>query len=710
MPARRITYREYLQLIGLSLLPLLIILIGLNGFPYPSPEAEYSDLIISHYPNALYLRRALVEYRALPLWSPTILSGFPFFANPLSGLWYPPGWLALVMPLPLGFNVLIVLHMIWGGLGMYRLLRKQRLGHMAGLIGALAFLSMPKIFAQYGAGHLTLVYAVSWTPWLLLGGGRKYRSGVVLALIFLADPRWAPFAGLLWAAYVFAYRQNCASSPSSQVHHSTSNFQPKIQYLLSHTLLAALLASPLALPLLEYSRLSTRSAMGVEDIFAHSLPPARLLGLLYPDFGGHHEWMLYLGGVVLALVVVAVLTNRPKKMTIFWVGVFSFSVIFSLGSNLPPLIFLANIPGMDLLRVPPRALFLTGFSGAVLAAQGMECLYENPGRKIRKRISLLLVAVSFFSLFLALGVGILTGGWSLNFLWGAGIFGVTVLWILIWPQTRLPRQTWFAGLLLMSLLDWSFVNASLISFRSSQTVLTQGEQVSGFMRADDEFFRVYSPSYSVPQHSAARLGLELADGVDPLQIETYAEFMETASGVPRAGYSVTLPPFLGGDPKTSNKDFLPDARRLGLLNVAFVVADFDINVDGLVFLGYDEDRRIYSNEYKLPRAWVQPLADEIVSEVSSVSSLDWKPNKIVVSANGPGRLVLSEVDYPGWHATIDGEPAAMETFQGILRSVQLEHGRHAVEFVFRPKSLYSGLLLCLLGMLWLVWDMRNGRR
>src|SRR5512146_1150158 len=104
---------------ALFLLPILVLLPHLAEFPF-QPGATFSDLVVSHYPNALFLKRALLTWKTIPLWSPAILSGYPFAANPLSGLFYPPGWLALLFPLPLGFNLILVVHLIWGGAGMYR--------------------------------------------------------------------------------------------------------------------------------------------------------------------------------------------------------------------------------------------------------------------------------------------------------------------------------------------------------------------------------------------------------------------------------------------------------------------------------------------------------------------------------------------------------------------------------------------------------------
>ena len=357
----------------LLLLPLLILLPAFFGIPFASPQAEYTDLLVSHYPNALYLRRSLLQEGTIPLWSPTILSGYPFAANPLSGLWYPPGWLALLFPLNFGFTLLVGLHLIWGGVGMYRFLRREGLRHVSALFGSLSFALMPKLYAHYGAGHLTLLYAIAWTPWLLLAGRdkkRKWASGVVLALIFLADPRWAAYAGLLWLAYLLSYSQY--------------NRKQKTLGVLTSLGITACLIAPLLVPLLEYTSLSTRSDLTPAEVFSHSLPPAQLLGLFFPSGGGSTEWVAYAGGAGLVFAVLALLLPRVRRKTRFWLWVAGLSLIFSLGSHLPGLALLARLPGLSLLRVPPRALFLLGTAFAALTGYVLEELLAETGDSFRR--------------------------------------------------------------------------------------------------------------------------------------------------------------------------------------------------------------------------------------------------------------------------------------------------------------------------------------
>ena len=246
-------------------LPAIILLPGIAGFSYPGNEGVYSDISISHYPNAVYLLDSIINYHSIPLWSSLSFSGSPFAANPLSGLWYPPGWLALLFPLPFGFNLMVIVHLVFGAVGLYTLTRAEGLSVPAALFSGLIFASLPKMFAHYGAGHLTLLYAIPWTPWLLYAC-RNCHNGAhffgitsiitweapILALIFLADPRWAAYSGVTW----WAYSLWGLDAPAGGSYKFL--LPKKITVLILQTMVIGLLIAPLAIPLMELTGLSTR--------------------------------------------------------------------------------------------------------------------------------------------------------------------------------------------------------------------------------------------------------------------------------------------------------------------------------------------------------------------------------------------------------------------------------------------------------------------
>ncbi len=714
----------------LLLVPLLLYLPGLAGFPYPDLETSFSDLAITHYPYGLYIQRSIAEGR-LPLWYPGILSGTPLFANPLAGLWYVPGWLGLLLPLPLGFNVLVLAHLLLGGVGMYCLLRAEELAQPAALWGALAFEALPKLAAHYGAGHLTLLYAVPWTPWLLYLAKRSIPaegrpalrfagglSALVLALIFLADPRWCAFAGVLWLAYTLYHQPTPAG----------------LARIAGRVGLAALLAAPLAVPLLQLVASTTRKNLQLQDTFTFSLPPARLLGLLFPDFGGFHEYMLYPGQAVLLLALLGLAGGLLRRQDWFWVLAGAAALVWSLGEAIPPLEFLARLPGFNLLRVPSRALFILDLALVILSACTVNCLVQ--AQPVRKAGRLLIVGVTAFSLVLAVGVTLVNAKVPPQFAWGAGLALASLVWINLYLAGRIPQPggptawqhqsttwqrqpaawqrqpaAWLAGLVVIGLIDWLGVGRTLFVQRPLQPVLGEAAPLVKYLASQEGPFRVYSPSYSLPQQSAAFYGLQLADGVEPMQLTSYVQYMNSVTGVPGTGYSVTLPPFASGDPGVDNAAYRPDPAGLGLLNVTYVAAEFDLPVDGLELVQQFGGTRLYANRQARPRAWVQPAASPLGQDYRPVDALSWSPDRISLQAKGPGLLVLSELAYSGWQVQVDGAPAQLEQAGDLLRGVELPPGEHQVLFRFRPAALAVGLGLGLIGVfvLFLVWIITRRR-
>jgi uncharacterized membrane protein YfhO len=79
-----------------------------------------------------------------------------------------------------------------------------------------------------------------------------------------------------------------------------------------------------------------------------------------------------------------------------------------------------------------------------------------------------------------------------------------------------------------------------------------------------------------------------------------------------------------------------------------------------------------------------------------VNRISETANHISVEADGPGFLVLSEIYYPGWTATIDGKSIAIIGVVGLLRGVPLDNGHHLIEFSYQPALLYVGAILALI--------------
>ena len=72
----------------------------------------------------------------------------------------------------------------------------------------------------------------------------------------------------------------------------------------------------------------------------------------------------------------------------------------------------------------------------------------------------------------------------------------------------------------------------------------------------------------------------------------------------------------------------------------------------------------------------------------SAAILSYSDNRVVLDANSVrgGLLVLHDLYYPGWQATVDGKPVQVVKANVLFRGVEVPPGRHEVVFTFQPLS------------------------
>jgi hypothetical protein len=90
-----------------------------------------------------------------------------------------------------------------------------------------------------------------------------------------------------------------------------------------------------------------------------------------------------------------------------------------------------------------------------------------------------------------------------------------------------------------------------------------------------------------------------------------------------------------------------------------------------------------------------PARSELPIDPARVTESRRDRLRIVSDASAPGILVVSDADYPGWQARVDGEPAPLLRADYALRGVALSAGHHEVELRYRPRALWAALALSL---------------
>ena len=117
------------------------------------------------------------------------------------------------------------------------------------------------------------------------------------------------------------------------------------------------------------------------------------------------------------------------------------------------------------------------------------------------------------------------------------------------------------------------------------------------------------------------------------------------------------------------------------------------------------------------------LGESVQQDSAAVAVLKaYEPNNLtyeVSSAKG-GVVVFSEIYYPGWRATIDGQEASLGRVNYVLRALRVPAGKHVVVLDFHPKSVsttetiayvaFAILVVAILAAIIMNWRKRNAKK
>jgi hypothetical protein len=667
-----------------------------------APGAAFSDAAISHWPSAYFLRDSVWEHGQWPLWNPLRMLGQPFAANPLNKVWYPPQWLVLVVPPTAHLSILLYLHMAWLVLGIFAWARHERLHVMSAVLASAAWGLSARLLGHLGAGHLDIVYALAWAPWLLWAGerlaggplpGRAVTLGVVAALLALADLRVALYL-----------------IPAIALYSTVRAVQGGIRLWVwaRCTALAgvvfALLTAVQTIPLIALGPHLTRAAITPEEAAAFSLPPRYLIGAIFPDAGGFHEFMTYLSVPLVCLLPFSLAGRDRRPGAVTWLALATGALVWALGEHAFLFPAAARIaPLVSWLRVPSRAYLVVVLAAVVGGAWGLDHALIRRAGSLRQVAALALGVTGFVWLaasalvFRALPPTVVSAGAALA---ASGVG----LWLAGMGSRRLPGRVearHVGGAVI--------VGAAALSLALVGRTLVEGRPVAEVEAADRAILpalgsacdTVYSPSFDLIGPATARAGIPTLHGVDPFQLAWSAAAIAEAAGVQADGYSITSPPLPAdaGAPALALRGVQPDADRLAALGVRWVVARFPLDSPGLSRSAEAGGATVYETAGSTP-LFISPEQINAALQPDSRrvhNACDRPPNRLLSAAfdtlpvEEPAVLVLPQSWAPGWQARVDGQRVPVLRVAGALVGVEIPTlGSHTVEIVYRPAADLAG--------------------
>ena len=633
----------------------------------------------------------------------------------------------------------------------------------AALFGAIAFMFNDVLITHIG--NLNLIAVAAWLPLILAlyARGLSERraswivaSGVVLAIALLAGHAQMTAITLIGLMAVAVWQIIDAPGGRGRV----------IGLALVTPLIALGLSAAQLLPSLEMTRYSLRAGLSYEDATAYSLPPAALASTFSPllfgrgavEFWGPWERVETAFVGVVPLLLAGFAFRRPRRelapsprprgepsasqrmeTTIsqssswFFLALGVLGLLIALGQYTPIYSLVHSLPVLGGLRVPARFILLTNFSLAALAAIGLQ-RFMTESFSLKRVLgwgAAVMIGGALALIVAYQSTGAIDRGNNLTSAFSFWLFAGATLLILV-AAIKSALRIQHSAILLIGVLSLELVllGSGVEIDRNDPTLGHQHQAVVDFLKSDGNgTFRIENASTAWQPDAALMQRLNDIGGIfNPLGLASYETY--------RGGMGDRGSPlynFLGAKYVLANKDQPPG-------DASFVP----------VFNG-DPQIDVYLNTQALPRAQLIDRALIVQSGEEAwqaIHAAEFDPSKEVVIENGaellgaenrsdgralafasplaardrveliaktesPTYLVLSDVYYPGWTATIDNQPTRVYPANFAFRAVLVPPGEHRVTFTFEPALWHAGLgisvvvLLGLIGFGAIAWRRRG---
>jgi hypothetical protein len=712
---------DVLALVVLALLPRLYFWRLLTDHPADQMTIAEGDFTQEYFPVLVTAARSLAD-GVFPFWNPYSNGGQPLLADPQAALLYPLTWLALSEIRGfdgasfLAMEGLVPLHFSLAGAFSY-LAGRVLLGSRIGAAVAAVTFTYSGYFTSFPVQQLPILRTVTWLPLQVL---------LLWLAVHRRDLRWCLAGGVAFGVAVLAGHPQtafleavgltlCALTWTWQEAARTRRWPRRSVLALGVVIgVGAGLSAVQWVPTLEFMRLSSRQAVGYDYLSAGfslwevplDLLAPRVLGGLAP----------YVGLLPLVLAGVAMWVRRSQHVPMAAVLGLA-GLLLSLGGHtfLYPLLY-QLAPGFDLFRHQERAIFLFTFGIALLAGIGATVVCGRVSRRERWRtVQVVWVAA----------VG-LVGLAALSIAAYAGQLSAEVSGQGVQRWREMVHWLFFAVLMLGLAIGVVLARARVRSLRAAMPglllalialdLLTVSWEANLERRRPDE---VYRPS-EIVKRLQADVGLARVDDRGVLNGNHGLVY-----GIPSVTQS-----FILHLARLEEAGFrLPQARLYDLLNVEFVVAREARPEFGEVI--WREQFRDVTNllfrRSAFGAARVVPVAQPVRDPQEAwdlIAQADFDPREVVVletpldrelgrggsgavaryerrwdrvyasvSAPTGGYLVMSEMAYPGWTASVDGVDAELLRANALLRGLWLPPGDHEVALRFEPTSVRIGALV-----------------
>lgn len=566
-----------------------------------------------------FLKYHVVNNSIVPLWQNYMLSSSSFISDPQNPLMYPPNYISILTSNDMYFILSFLGNFILGSIGMYLLTRKIGFTVIPSIITSIIYAYSPKFIGHFEAGHLSLLISYMWFPYVIYAIILIKDSSSILGSIILGISLWSI---LINYVSVFPY---VVAACFTLVLYFILTQELKIKQLKNLILgltIFLCLSSPFLVSTIPYLQLTTRKLIVDEDIGPRILSYKHFLSsIVFPysfrfnDLGT--ETVLYIGFGVLLLGLFGffIIKNR-YKIAVAIVGFLSIFLALGFKTSFYPIV-LKLIPVLYLFRITTRFWFIPIFCITLLAGYFINRKVRN---KFLQLVLLIIVASELF------------------------------------------------------IFKTEYLTAKASSINDYRTT---SDRLYDFVTKDEGYYRIMCAQDCIDTPIKDYKGL--TSGYNPIQLTSYYEYFQKASGYNFASYAPALPPY-----QTFVDKPQPDSQKAGVLGVRYVISPYELIDKGFNFEGKIDELYVYKNQNEQPRVYgvdSEGLKHIIKPKVD-------KPGLIVVPIDKNYQsVIVSEIYMPFWKAgDMEGNNIKILEKDGIILEVK-NVKPSLLTFTFKPPLL-----------------------
>jgi hypothetical protein len=710
----------------------------------------YKDFGYVTVPFASHVRESFWRGE-VPLWNPLNLCGLPFLGQWGTQPLYPPALLYVFLPLVWAVNFFCLAHLVWGGVGMYRLLEHWTHDRFAASLGGVAF-----AFGAVFLSCLTWVHsaaALGWMPWVVLalercwtGGRRELAVAAMMGALQMLSgapeiiaQTWLIIGGLAAAHWLRSGLAKAANAHAIPL------------CLVAVMLAVAALAAVQLLPFLDLLRHSQRTAAYGGSAWA--MPGWGWANFLVPLFyaeaspagvyAQHGQYWIssyYIGAGVLALAVLAVCKIRQPPVWLFG-GMVVLSLVMALGEGSPLYGWVRNVVPLGFMRYPVKFVISAAFLVPVLAALAVTQFSFASAHHPRRRM------VGAIGAVLVVGMGGIVwyarqaplAGTSWEVVWQSGLSRAVLLAAVLALVAALPRMiapgrrsAAKVGILVLVWLDLATHSPNL------QPVVNAGVFAPGLMEqylqplpklgesramlsaeANYQFYgmMISDPGRDFLSHRAGLYSncnlLDNVPKVDAFNSLYPREIWETLAPayIATNGYPARLADFMGVVQVTAPGELFKWQARTS--HAPIITAG-----QQPVFAAAETTLRdIYRPEFDGRHTVYLPLEamgrlKAVSAPGTTVSVKEFRAHRVEAEVVAPtaAMVVVAQSYYHWWRATVNGTAVPLWRANHGFQALEVPAGRSLVTLTYEDRSFRTGAVVSAIGWLACFVGWLSGRR